>query len=367
MSLTTQPISTTSSVWQDSAWDAVFVTLALVQAVVLFVLPSIPVIAIGLWWNANTISHNFIHRPFFRSRILNRVFAVYLSLLLGFPYAAWRTRHLAHHAGIRAKIRPSGKLIVQALLVASLWVALAVTFTEFFVTIYLPGWVLGLVLCAIHGHYEHAGGTVSCYGRIYNLLFFKDGFHAEHHARPGVHWTRLRPADNAGNRSRWPPVLRWLELFSLESLERLVLRSNVLQRFVLRSHRRAFARLIKELPGVGNVGIVGGGLFPRTAIVLRELLPDVSLTVIDLSRESLEAASPLLPCEVTTVNEAFDRSRHCRFDLIVIPLSLQGDREGLYHSPPATFICIHDWIWRRRGESVVISPLLLKRLNLVRR
>jgi hypothetical protein len=41
------------------------------------------VIAAGLWWNANTISHNFIHRPF-RSRALNLIFSIYLSVLLSF-------------------------------------------------------------------------------------------------------------------------------------------------------------------------------------------------------------------------------------------------------------------------------------------
>ena len=25
---------------------------------------------IGLWWNSNTISHNFIHRPFFRNNFV---------------------------------------------------------------------------------------------------------------------------------------------------------------------------------------------------------------------------------------------------------------------------------------------------------
>jgi hypothetical protein len=32
---------------------------------------------------------------------------------------------------------------------------------------------------------------VSSYGRIYNLLFFYNGYHAEHHFRPKVHWTKM--------------------------------------------------------------------------------------------------------------------------------------------------------------------------------
>src|SRR5438874_9742981 len=37
--------------------------------------PLAPLIAVGVWWNSNTIAHNFIHRPFFRSAGMNRVFS----------------------------------------------------------------------------------------------------------------------------------------------------------------------------------------------------------------------------------------------------------------------------------------------------
>jgi fatty acid desaturase len=32
---------------------------------------------------------------------------------------------------------------------------------------------------------------VSSYGKIYNWLFFYNGYHAEHHFRPKVHWTKM--------------------------------------------------------------------------------------------------------------------------------------------------------------------------------
>src|SRR5499425_874122 len=79
-------------------WDALFVALAIAQGVWLIVQPSIALIALGLWWNANTISHNFIHTRFFRRRARNVLFSAYLSLLLGIPQSLWRRRHLAHHA-----------------------------------------------------------------------------------------------------------------------------------------------------------------------------------------------------------------------------------------------------------------------------
>ena len=49
-----------------ATWDALPVALALAHGALLLVWPSIPLVAVGLWWNANTISHQFIRRPFFR-------------------------------------------------------------------------------------------------------------------------------------------------------------------------------------------------------------------------------------------------------------------------------------------------------------
>ena len=38
---------------------------------------------------------------------------------------------------------------------------------------------------------------------------------------------------------------------------------------------------------------------------------------------------------------------------------------SIYARPPAKAVFVHDWIWRRRGTSRVVSVALLKRLNLV--
>ena len=43
--------------------DAVLILLSLVYATLLFSFPSAPLIALGLWWIANTVAHNFIHTP----------------------------------------------------------------------------------------------------------------------------------------------------------------------------------------------------------------------------------------------------------------------------------------------------------------
>src|SRR5262245_25797259 len=78
--------------------DRWLVVLAAAHGALVAGAPSIPLIALGLWWNANTIAHNAVHRPFFHSRGANALFSAYLSLLLGFPLTLWRRRHLAHHA-----------------------------------------------------------------------------------------------------------------------------------------------------------------------------------------------------------------------------------------------------------------------------
>ena len=356
------------SVLRASSWDALMIALAAAHAALLAAMPTIPVIALGLWWNSNTISHNFIHRPFFERRAANFLFAAYLSMLLGIPQSLWRDRHLAHHAGVRRPLRLSREMALEAALVLSLWAVLAARAPLFFLTVYLPGYIAGLGLCALHGHFEHARGTTSHYGKLYNFLFFNDGYHVEHHANPGLHWTRLGERhEGAARASVWPAPLRWMEALSLEGLERFVLRSRILQRFVLRTHARAFRALLRALPPVERVAIVGGGLFPRTALILAELLPAARITIVDASAANLDRARALAGNrDIHFVNARYADIDRGAYDLLVIPLSFDGDREAIYARPPAATVMVHDWIWRKRGSSRIISIALLKRINLVR-
>jgi hypothetical protein len=347
------------------------IALAAAHATLLILLPIGPVIAIGLWWNANTISHNFIHRPFFRRRSANRLFAAGLSLLLGIPYVAWRDRHLAHHAGRPWRLRVSGELAAQTALVLTLWTTTAWLDPRFFGFVYLPAYATGLFICAVHGHYEHAVGTISHYGRLYNLLFFNDGYHVEHHRHPSMRWNDLVAHRAPDARvSRWPAPLRWIELDLLLVLERVVLHSRLLQWFVLRSHLRAFRAITGALPPIHRIAIVGGGLFPRTARIARTLWPQARLTIIDANRANLDRARAELPpddCQVEFLHAWYpDGVTRNGFDLLVVPLSFTGDREAQYAHPRAPAVIVHDWIWRSRGISRVVSVLLLKRVNLIR-
>ncbi len=354
-----------AAVWRSSPRDALLVALAVLHGAVLASLPAAPVVAVGLWWNANTIAHNFIHRPFFRAAWANRLFSAGLSLLLGIPQTLWRERHLAHHAGVPWRLRVSAALVRESALVFGLWTTLTLWAPRFFLWRYLPGYAAGLALCALQGYWEHAAGRpTSHYGRLYNFLCFNDGYHAEHHARPAMHWSLLPSRVESGAaESPWPPLLRWLNRRPLELLERLVLGSPPLQRFVLRAHRRALRKL---LPAAHRVAIVGGGLYPRTALILRELLPAARLVIVEADADNLETARAFLPAGIECRRSLYRCGQPSDADLTIFPLCLEGDREAIYRCPPSPAVLVHDWIWRPRGQSAIVSLLLLKRLNLVR-
>lgn len=353
-------------------WDLLALVLTLTHGAVLLFVSSVPVIAIGMWWNANTIAHHFIHNPFFRSRTMNGVFSGMLTLVLGVPQTLWRRRHLDHHFPARRhRSSCDARLLgapfyVELTLLLTMWLAMGVVVPRFLLFTYLPGWAIGLALCQVHGYYEHARGTTSHYGRLYNFLFFNDGLHVEHHARPSTHWSqlggrRVRPIGSA-----WPPVLRWLDVLSLNGLERAVLKWPLLQRVMLRTHRRAFRRLLTPLGNVTSITVVGGGLFPRTPLVLRELMPRARLCVCDANPAHIALARRFLDGDVDWRVGTFAATKWHNADLIVVPLAYVGDRSALYDRPPAAAVVVHDWIWRSRGESVVVAWWLLKRMNLVK-
>jgi hypothetical protein len=365
-------VARSRGVFRYSLWDGVLVALSGVYATLLLWTPSSPLIAIGLWWTANTVAHNFIHTPFFRSRQANRAFAWYLSALMGFPQSLWRERHLRHHRGEERPTRWTREIGIESAIVLGTWLTMMVLAPGFFAGVYLPGYLVGLGLCQLQGHFEHARGTTSHYGRLYNLLFFNDGYHVEHHHRPGQHWTRLPlTVDPESQRSRWPPVLRWIDALgplsagALEMLERVALTSAALQRFLIASHERAFRALLTESREVHRVTIVGGGLFPRTALILRRLLPHATLTIVDAERRHLDIARRFLGSSVELRHEFFDGRAQSGTDLLIVPLSFIGDREAVYANPPARTVLVHDWIWNTRREGTRVSWLLLKRLNLV--
>ncbi|MDE1961718.1 MAG: fatty acid desaturase, partial [Xanthomonadaceae bacterium] len=63
----------------------------------------------------------------------------------------------------------------------------------------VPFYYLGHSLSSLNGYYEHLKGDpdqpiawgVSTYNKAYNWIWLYNGFHAEHHFRPKVHWTKM--------------------------------------------------------------------------------------------------------------------------------------------------------------------------------
>jgi fatty acid desaturase len=195
------------------------------------------------------ISHNFIHNPFFSNRWLNRAFGVLETLAIGMPHQLYHHYHMNHHWGDNDAKGPDGstrdwssiyryskddnpepfwryclysffrvevlpvlkvaskhgranvlQVAVETMALAAFWELLAWGNASYFFLFYLPSFFFGWVLSYAEGYLEHYGGqpgnpyanSVSSYNRLYNLLWFNNGYHQEHHWDPKMHWTRMR-------------------------------------------------------------------------------------------------------------------------------------------------------------------------------
>ena len=204
--------------------------------------------AISISWNINGISHNFIHTPYFRPRWMNYAFSLLESLAIGFSQTYYRWVHMRHHVGNSdrpdahghtvdwlsiyrhgkdgrpenvwgytikgffrddlaeihrsiAKRKPFNATWGRFELFAFFALALAALAYDWRAMLfYVPFYFIGNCLSSLNGYYEHLYGNpdkpmawgVSSYNRIYNLLWFGNGYHAEHHYRPSTHWTVIR-------------------------------------------------------------------------------------------------------------------------------------------------------------------------------
>ncbi len=243
-----------------TAWDAVPALLGLAHfgfvALLVLAFPWLSwpaflglalLYAVLIAWNIHSVSHNLIHNPFFGPAALNRLYSLLTSLSLSYPQVVIRYVHLRHHIGNMDKPNDKGEtrdlisiyrhgrdgqpasvwaysllslvhtnpfrlrpaiaawnpdegrwagvelvLIGLSLVLASVWDWRAVASLA-------PFWLLGHMLSAATGYYEHLGADpkrpiawgVSSYGKLYNWLWLNNGYHAEHHFRTKVHWTRM--------------------------------------------------------------------------------------------------------------------------------------------------------------------------------
>ena len=104
-------------------------------------------------------------------------------------------------------------------------------------------------------------------------------------------------------------------------------------------------------------------MFPRTALVLRELLPNCAITIIEEKPEHIALAQHWIDPGIECITARYDAFFSRSFDAVVIPLAFRGDVEGLCAGRKSATLFVHDWLWRRRGKSRVVSWLLCKRLN----
>ncbi len=205
-------------------------------------------IALGMCWNLQCLSHNFIHNPFFGWPWLNRAFSILETLAIGLPHVCYNHYHLNHHSGDNDRKGPDGttrdwssiyrhskdeepepfwsyvllgywrvelgpllrviwrhgwkevtQFLVELAVLACFWGAMAWFDPWYFVCFYLPSYYLGWMLSYAQGYTEHyytepanpRANSVNSYNRLYNLLWFNNGYHQEHHWDPKRHWTRM--------------------------------------------------------------------------------------------------------------------------------------------------------------------------------
>ena len=256
----TERLTTDSRIFATTRWDAVPVLAGLAHCAFFFgmfyLFPRVPlwlmlilefIYSISISWNINGISHNFIHNPYFRSALLNRLFSILESITIGFSQVFYECIHMQHHKGNADRPDENGETIdwisiykhghdgeaehpftyafgsffredpktvfrelkrknprdafwgvTELVLFVSTFVILGILNWRY-ICFLLFFWYLGHSLSYLNGYYRHYGGNpdkpiawgVSSYNKLYNRTWFYNGYHAEHHFRPKVHWTQM--------------------------------------------------------------------------------------------------------------------------------------------------------------------------------
>src|SRR5262249_49913034 len=90
--------------------------------------------------------------------------------------------------------------LAESLALLVFWVGTLWLDWRWFVFFYLPSYYVGWVLVYAHTYCLHYGAepgnyyanSISSYHRVYNAVFFYNGYHQEHHWDPKAHWTRMQ-------------------------------------------------------------------------------------------------------------------------------------------------------------------------------
>ena len=232
--------------------------------------------AVSISWNINSVAHFFIHNAYFKSSFLNQFFSLMQSLTMAFSQTFYDNVHRRHHSGnsdlqdvngdtvdwlsiyrygkngapenvwaysLKGFFRDEPGVIFNEIKRRNVRLAWFGVFEIFcvivmviigfilnwkFMLFWIPFYYLGNCLSSLNGFYEHYLGNpnlpiawgVSSYNWLYNITWFNNGYHAEHHYRPKYHWSKMRElksqiADQqkvAGVRViKWPHALGFLE------------------------------------------------------------------------------------------------------------------------------------------------------------
>ena len=257
----TERVTTDSKLFAFTRWDALPALAGLFHTAYFFALfflyPHTPLwlmLLLGFLYslminaNINGVGHNFIHNPFFRSPLLNRLFGITQSIACCFSQTYYDAVHTQHHKGNSDRPGENGETIdwlsiyrhghdgeaenpwryvflsffrddpkaiaqelkkrgkselmwgnIELASVAVTVLTMLVFNWRYVVFFLLPFFYLGHCFSYLNGYFRHYGADpdkpiawgVSSYGKLYNWLFFYNGYHAEHHFRPKVHWTRM--------------------------------------------------------------------------------------------------------------------------------------------------------------------------------
>lgn len=161
----------------------------------------------------------------------------------------------------------------------------------------------------------------------------------------------------------------------LDILEYITIKIPFLRNWVLNVHERAICNLLSldvQEPPIRFV-VVGGGIFPRTAIIIRRLFPDAQIVIQDMNLKSLRFAENYLRNMHITEDVIYSHTIYdgINYDaasesiygtVVILPLAFRGEI-----GQTAFKTLKHCWIWDTDycEKQCLVSYFLLKKIKVL--